>query len=513
MLTDRPSSITAKLTWMNMLVSAAALLLACAAFATYEVISFRQNMARALSIRAQIIGINSTSALLFDDPRSAGNTLAALKAAPDLIDAEIFTASGELFAAYPHRPGERHPSLRWGAGGQTEAHWFNGRTLVLQRRILFDGKLVGTVLIRTDLRQLNNRLKADAVIAGVVLAACMAAVLLMSSFFRRTISEPVVRLAETARIISHQKDFSLRIASIPSRDELGVLMESFNEMLAQIQARDGALLQAHNELEGRVEERTAQLMGANKELEAFSYSVSHDLRAPLRQISGFAKILSDEYGAQIDVAGQRYLKLIQEGAHNMGCLIDDLINMGRIGRQELIRKPTDLNDLLRSALNDLQTEIEARSIDFRLGALPVVECDPGLVKQVFANLLSNAVKYTRRQERPVIEVGQFRPNGQNGQNSDGEETIFFVRDNGAGFDQKYENKLFGVFQRLHRAEEFEGTGVGLATVRRIIQNHGGRIWAKGETGKGATFYFTLELGGHGAGNNGMPLIEEVNHAI
>lgn len=510
MLTDRPASITAKLTWMNMLVSAAALLLACAAFATYEVISVRQNMVRALSIQAQIIGFNSASALLFDDPRSAGNTLAALKAAPDLIDAEIFTASGELFVVYPHRPRERHLPLRWVAGGQTEAHWFNGRTLVLQRQIVFGGKPAGTVLIRTDLRQLNKRLKADAVIAGIVLAACMAAVLLMSSFLRRTISEPVVRLAEMARIISHQKDYSVRIAAIPSRDELGVLMESFNEMLAQIQARDGALLRAHNELEGRVEERTAQLMGANKELEAFSYSVSHDLRAPLRQISGFAKILSDEYGAQIDGAGQRYLKLIQEGASNMGRLIDDLINMGRIGRQELIRKPTDLNDLLKSVLNDLQTEIETRSIDLRLGELPVVECDPGLIKQVFTNLLSNAVKYTRHQERPVIEVGQSH---QNGQNSDVEETVFFVRDNGAGFDQKYENKLFGVFQRLHRAEEFEGTGVGLATVRRIIQNHGGRIWAKGETGKGATFYFTLKPGGHGARNNGMPLMQEVNHAI
>ncbi|MGH9351568.1 MAG: ATP-binding protein [Terriglobia bacterium] len=502
MFIDRQSSITAKLMWMNMLVSAAALLLACAAFATYEVIAFRRSMVRSLSIQAQIIGSNSASALLFNDPRSAGNTLAALKAAPDIMDAGIFTASGQPFAGYWRHDGRNVLALPAIPKAQTEAHWFKDRSLVLARRIVFQGKLTGTVLIRIDLRQMDERLKSYATIAGVVLAACMAAVLLMSSFFRRTIADPIVRLAETARIISRQKDYSVRIAENANRDEISVLMESFNEMLAQIQARDGALQEAHNELEDRVEERTAQLKGANKELEAFSYSVSHDLRAPLRQVSGFARILSDEYGAQFDAAGQRYLKLIQDGARNMGRLIDDLINMGRIGRQELLRKPTDLNALLQFALKDLRPEIGARPIDLRLGTLPTIECDPGLIKQVFTNLLSNAVKYTRYQEHPVIEVGQTEENG---------ETVIFVRDNGAGFDQKYENKLFGVFQRLHRADEFEGTGVGLATVQRILQNHGGRIWAKGETGKGASFFFTLKAGGHGGENNRMPLNCEVNH--
>ncbi|MGH9345172.1 MAG: sensor histidine kinase, partial [Terriglobia bacterium] len=440
MLTDRQSSITAKLMWMNMLVSAAALLLACAAFITYEFIAFRRSMVRSLSIQAQIIGSNSASALLFNDPRSAGTTLAALQAAPNIIEAAIFTASGRPFAAYSRHEGNKLLSLPIIPGTQTEAHWFRRRNLVLTRQIVFQGRRIGTVLIRTDLRQINERVKSYATICGLVLAACMAAVLVMSSFSRRSITEPIVRLAETARIISHQKDYSLRIAASPGGDELGVLMESFNEMLAQIQARDGALLHAHNELENRVEERTAQLKSANKELEAFSYSVSHDLRAPLRQISGFASILSGEYGTRFDAPGQRYLNLIQDGAHKMGCLIDDLINMGRIGRQELLRKPTDLNALLQLALKDLQPEIGARSIDLRLGTMPTVECDPGLIRQVFINLLSNAVKYTRYQERPVIEVGQASHNGQdcqNGEAGESGEVVIFVRDNGAGFDQKY----------------------------------------------------------------------------
>ncbi|MGH9378728.1 MAG: sensor histidine kinase, partial [Terriglobia bacterium] len=380
---------------------------------------------------------------------------------------------------------------------------------VLARKIIFQGKPIGTVLIRADLQQMDERLKSYATIAGVVLAVCMAAVLLMSSFFRRTIADPIVRLAGTARIISRQKDYSVRIAENANHDEMSALMESFNEMLEQIQTRDEALQQAHNDLESRVEERTAQLKGVNRELEAFSYSVSHDLRAPLRQISGFARILSDEYGAQFDAAGQRYLKLIQEGARNMGRLIDGLLNMGRIGRQELLCQPTDLNELLQLALRDLRSEIGARTLDLRLGTLPAVECDPGLIKQVFTNLLSNAVKYTRYQESPVIEVGQAPEGG---------EPVIFVRDNGAGFDQKYANKLFGVFQRLHHADEFEGTGVGLATVQRIVQNHGGRIWARGETGKGATFFFTLKPDHHGGANTGateetrrLPLNHEVNH--
>ncbi len=265
-------------------------------------------------------------------------------------------------------------------------------------------------------------------------------------------------------------------------------------MLSQIQERDAALQKAHDELEHRVQERTTQLGAANKELEAFSYSVAHDLRAPLRQIDGFSQILADQCGPQLDLTAQRYLKLVRDGARNMGQLVDDLLNMARIGRQELVRKPTDLNLLLQSALRDLQPEWQGRQVDWRIGNLHTVECDPGLMKLVFVNLLSNAVKYTRRLECAAIEVGQIMLDGA---------PVVFVRDNGAGFEQQYAHKLFGVFQRLHRTEDFEGTGVGLATVHRIIQKHGGQIWAEAEVNKGATFFFSLAATSHGTSNTNI----------
>jgi light-regulated signal transduction histidine kinase (bacteriophytochrome) len=238
------------------------------------------------------------------------------------------------------------------------------------------------------------------------------------------------------------------------------------------------------DLERRVVARTAQLDAANKELEAFSYSVAHDLRAPLRHINGFAKILYDRYNTTLDATAQDYLKLIQDGAKHMGQLVDDLLKMGQIGRQELACRPTDLNLLVGRVLQDLQQECEGRQIDWRIGGLPSVDCDPGLMRQVFANLLSNSVKYTRPREKAVIEVGQVTLEGA---------PAIFIRDNGAGFDQQFAHKLFGVFQRLHTAEEFEGTGVGLAIVQRIVQKHGGRIWAEAEVDKGATFFIALAL--------------------
>ena len=226
----------------------------------------------------------------------------------------------------------------------------------------------------------------------------------------------------------------------------------------------------------------AQLNAANADLEAFSYSVSHDLRAPLRHISAFSKMLSEEHGFKMDAGAQQYLIRIQSGTKTMGRLIDDLLKMAQIGRKELACVATDLNDVVKEVLADLQPECEGRQIDWRIGDLPSVQCDPGLVKQVFANLLSNAVKYTRRREVAVIEVGQVAEEGT---------PVVFVRDNGAGFDDRYVGKLFGVFQRLHRAEDFEGTGVGLSTVQRIVKKHGGSVWAKGEVDKGATFFLTL----------------------
>ena len=227
--------------------------------------------------------------------------------------------------------------------------------------------------------------------------------------------------------------------------------------------------------------RTAQLEAANKELEAFSYSVSHDLRAPLRHIDGFCEILTEDLGPDIPSSARNHLQRIRNASKRMGQLVDDLLNLARLGRKELAMQLTSLNGLLEEALADLKTETEGRRIEWRIGRLPFVECDPGLIKQVLTNLASNAVKFTRSREHAVIEIGHQMSEGC---------VVIFVRDNGVGFNMKYADKLFGVFQRLHRQEEFEGTGVGLAIVQRILSKHGGRIWSEAELEKGATFYFT-----------------------
>jgi light-regulated signal transduction histidine kinase (bacteriophytochrome) len=235
-------------------------------------------------------------------------------------------------------------------------------------------------------------------------------------------------------------------------------------------------------LEQRVIERTAQLETAKNELEAFTYSISHDLRAPLRHIAGFVGILMEDCAPQLDAEAKRHLARIQEGTRGMGVLVDELLALARIGRQALTYRPTMLNSLVDDVVTMLKPDSEGRQVEWKISTLPQIDCDPTLMRQVFQNLISNALKYSRGRIPAIIEIGHLEENGQ---------TIIFVRDNGAGFSMKYADKLFGVFQRLHRTEEFEGTGVGLATVQRIVQKHGGRAWAEAELDQGATFYFTF----------------------
>ena len=238
----------------------------------------------------------------------------------------------------------------------------------------------------------------------------------------------------------------------------------------------------NEQLEQRVRERTAELEAANKELEAFTYSVSHDLRAPLRHVDGFSKLLVEKHQTELSPDAREYVATIRDSVLQMGILIDDLLNLARVGRKQLSMQMTGLNSLVEEIRTELNGANPDRIIDWKIDTLPFVECDPALIKQVFSNLLSNAVKFTRPRKPAVIEVGTLRQDGH---------PAVFVRDNGVGFSMKYAHKLFGVFQRLHRTEDFEGTGVGLATVQRIIHKHGGRVWAEAELDKGATFYFTL----------------------
>jgi len=267
-------------------------------------------------------------------------------------------------------------------------------------------------------------------------------------------------------------------------EELEIASEVADEItiaIEQVRLRQETKQYA-SELEKRVEERTAQLTAANRELEAFSYSVSHDLRAPLRHINGYISILSKHLQNTLPEKEKHYFDTISESAHQMGELIDDLLHFSRTGRQEMKLTSIDMNVVLKDALQVIKHESIGRNIKWIIAPLPLATGDYAMLRLVWINLLSNAVKFGRTTVVPQIEIGVV---------DDDNESVFFVRDNGVGFDMQYAHKLFGVFERLHSAQEFEGTGIGLANVRRIIQRHGGRTWAEAEVGKGATFYFSL----------------------
>ena len=236
------------------------------------------------------------------------------------------------------------------------------------------------------------------------------------------------------------------------------------------------------DLERRVIERTAQLEASNNELEAFSYSVAHDLRAPLRAVGGFSQLLVESYQDTLNEEGKRLLGVIRNEAERMGVLIDALLTFSRLGIEQVMCSALDMTALARSTFQELMRHHAGRKHRLELQPLPAARGEEALVRQVFVNILSNAIKFTRQREVAVIEIGG---------RSDSEQNVYYVKDNGVGFDDRYADKLFGVFQRLHRDEQFEGTGIGLALVQRIITRHGGRVWAESKLNEGATFYFTL----------------------
>jgi signal transduction histidine kinase len=466
---------------MNLLVSGSVLLLAVLAFFSYDMLSFRESLIRNLSAEAQIIGANSVSALTFNDPASAEATLQGLSRSPDVAAAVLTAEDGSVFATYgPPAETElitRHVLRQHDA----EHHWLDHGRLVLAHRIVYQKSSLGIVYISAPLTEIEQRARHYLLIAALILLLCMGAAIAISSASRRMVAQPIASLAETARSISRERDYSARAPESSDSVEMAVLTRSFNEMLEQIQQRDDALRRSRDELELRVEERTSELRAANRELEAFSYTVAHDLRGPLDSIAGLAYLLATS-ASRLDPTSQEMLQRLQDSTRNMAALIDDLLNFARASTSPVKREEVNLTTMAHQIATDIKSLEPERQVEFDIADLPVVEADAGLMRIVMDNLLRNSWKYTSHHAKACIEFGARIMDGR---------TVYFVRDDGAGFDPRRVGEMFEPFHRLHSKSEFQGTGIGLATVQRIITRLSGEIWAEGGVEKGATFYFTL----------------------
>ncbi len=483
-------SVRAKVLFVVLVTAASALLISAAAMVYYELRDFRQTGISELSAQAAVIGLAAAPALQFLDPEAANEYLASLAANKDISSAAIYTANGTMFASYS----AADQPVNFPRMPEIDGHYVEGNELVLFQRIVAGGEIIGTVGLRAT-HNLTGRLADYLGILGGVMLLSLAAAALISGWLQRTITRPITQVTAVARRVMEQRDFSLR-APKSTTDEVGLLVDSFNGMLDELGRRaerlehsvreqeraEEELRTLNAELEDRVEARTSQLEAANRELESFSYSVSHDLRAPLRAISGFSNLLWEDHKERLDEEARRKLGIIRGQADRMGLLIDDLLRFSRLGRKSLDPSLLDMTELAQRTFEQLDRDGTNGHPEFRLGKLPAAMADRSLMEQVWVNLLANAIKFSSKTENPVVEVGAI---------VEEMETVYYVRDNGAGFDPRYRDKLFGVFQRLHDEAEFPGTGVGLALVHRIVTRHGGRVWADSQPGDGATFHFSL----------------------
>lgn len=490
-------SIRLKLLVAILVTTALALLIAGAALLIVDLRDYHGIAMRDMQTQLALIGRASAPAIQFGDPEVAAENLSLLDIRPGYEAAAVYNARGQLFATYVRHGYEgnfpRFPG--------NEGVWVEGTSMFAFHRIIFEDEIVGTIYARASYALDERILKGAGIIALVTLMALTLAAV-VSSWLQSFLIRPILAISVTARRILGSRDYSLRAEKL-SDDEVGTLADSFNAMLAEIEARAGELERSNRdlqnevaerrrveaevwrlnrELDTRVRKRTRQLEQANAELEAFAYSVSHDLRAPLRSIDGYGEALAEELGEQLPEDAGRYLEKIRTSTQRMGQLIEELLKLSRLSRAEMRYDTVDLTAMVRQIVDEHRQRQPERQVAITVWEGMTATGDPHLIRVVMENLLSNAWKFTGHTEHAGIEVGKMEEAGR---------SVYFVRDNGVGFDMAYSDKLFGVFQRLHGQNEFPGTGIGLATVHRIIRRHGGRIWVNAAPGRGAVFFFTL----------------------
>ncbi len=490
-------SIRNKLLLIVLVTTFSALAVASAIFLAYDVSSYRSLRMNDVQTQLQLLSASVIPALEFEDPTVAAENLDLMRFRPSVRAAAIYDARGRLFARYVREDvTHEFPELPGEDGVEQDFY-----LLTASNRIVSNSEILGTGYLVADFPLMERILRYTGVLALVALGA-LAMSALVALQLRSLITRPLLSIVGIAREVVATKQYARRAEKI-SEDETGTLVDAFNDMLAVIEQRTDAMehvnrkLEAESaehdrarqtimvlnaELEGKVLERTQQLQSTNQELESFCYSVSHDLRGPLRSISGFTQAMVEELPKELPGDSRRYLDKVLAATKRMGQLIDDLLNLSRVSRGGLVRSQFDLTEMARDVIKDLQARDPTYKPDVSVWQGMAAEADPKLLRIVLENLLGNAWKFSSKKENPRIVVGVMK---------EGTREVYFVRDNGAGFDMKFADKLFGAFQRLHAMHEFPGTGIGLATVQRILNRHGGRIWFDSAPDNGASFYFTL----------------------
>ena len=465
----RDIPIKKKLMRVMTLISGVVLFVTCTTFFTYEFYKFRQTSMKKLSTIGKIISANGTAALAFTSQKDAEEILGTLKAEPHILAACFYDKDGNLFSQYPFGTGINSFPVK----PEPEGYRFVYSHLEGFEPVVEGTKRLGTLYLKSNLEEMNQRFLLYGIITALVIAVSLLLTYLLSRILQKSISTPILALAKTAKVISEQKDYSIR-ALKSGKDELGSLTDAFNQMLVQIQEQNQSLKKFNQQLEQKVMERTI-------ELEQFVYVASHDLQEPLRTISNFVGLIEEEYFEKLDKDMDQYLRFIVSATSNMQNLIKDLLDISRIGSTSTFAT-VDCNDILKEVTAELAISIKESNTKITSSILPVLRGNKIELKQLFQNLISNAIKFRKKNAIPKIEItGEEKVTGYH----------FTIKDNGIGIEELYKDRIFIIFQRLHTSAEYPGTGIGLATCKKIVARHNGEIWVESKPGEGSSFYFTI----------------------
>ncbi|MFL1465706.1 ATP-binding protein [Marinobacter sp. HN1S83] len=469
-----------KLLFLTLFTSALGITLVCASLIFVENRNYRKQLESELHVIAGILAEQSAAALVFEDNNQLSSIISSLERIETIQQACVYDQQGTVMASLASMDKRECPPVN----RQLEVG-FVDEVYRLAIPVTLDNETVGQLFLTSHLEVLHGHIRTFVFVAIGIGAVILVALVFLALRLQRIVSDPILKLSETAERIAQDHDYSIR-APVSGTDELGRLGNTFNEMIGTIQQQNRRILESRDSLERIVEARTSELSMANRELEAFSYSVSHDLRQPLRAVEGFGQALEEDCGDQLNETGKDYLRRIRAASVRMAGLIDGLLILSRVSRQPIENQTVDLSQLLQEITDELKDISDDVPSEVHIQQGVRVVGDSRMLRVAFQNLLANAWKYSAREEKRIIDVSA---------RTAGRWTAIEVRDNGVGFDMRYIDKLFVAFNRLHTPSEFGGTGIGLATVYRVVRRHHGEISATSKVGEGASFIVKLPVSG------------------